>query len=78
MSENKIIARRRALEAALDTVNYKIQHLKPYYSREQIRCWYIERNKLHEKLRMLPTDRDLERSRSMLRKILQPLKRKES
>lgn len=53
--ENKIITRRRALEAALETVNYKIANLKPHYSVPQIRCWYKERQTICEQLRYLPT-----------------------
>lgn len=53
--ENLIITRRRVLEAALSTVRYKIANLQPYFSREQIRCWYRERNAIVAKLKELPT-----------------------
>lgn len=52
--ENKIIARRRALEAALATVRYQIANLKKHYSPEQVRCWYKHRDSLIKALEALP------------------------
>jgi hypothetical protein len=53
--ENKILSRRKALEASLQTVNYKIVNLKRFFSKEQIRCWYVERKKYCDQLKGLPT-----------------------
>lgn len=63
--ENKLIERRRALTEALDTVRYQIKHLKKFYSREQVRCWYVRRNALKAELDALPTE---EQIRQMARK----------
>lgn len=57
--ENKIISRRRVLEAALHTVRFRIANLQPHYSREQIRCWYRERNMIIRELRALPTEQQV-------------------
>lgn len=54
--KNKILERRRTLEAARDTLNYKIRTLNIYYSREQVRCWRIQRDKIVKELRALPTE----------------------
>jgi hypothetical protein len=56
MSKNKILERRQALEAARDTINYKIKNLRKFFSREQVRCWYILRDKIVWQLRQLPTE----------------------
>lgn len=56
---NKIIDKRTALEAALETVRYQIANLKPYYSSEQVRCWYRKRNALVAQLKALPTPEQL-------------------
>ena len=53
--KNKILERRAALEAALITINFKIKTLKPHYSREQVRCWYVLRKQLCSQLKNLPT-----------------------
>lgn len=54
--KNKILLRRKALEAALETVNYKIKNLHKYFSAEQRRCWYVHRRNLREQLDLLPTE----------------------
>jgi hypothetical protein len=48
---SKVEEKIAALEAALKTVNYQIDTLQPYFSRPQIRCWYIHRNKLSQQLK---------------------------
>lgn len=60
--KNKIIERRAALEAALETVRYQIKNLKKYYSREQVRCWYVHRDKLIKDLAKLPTEEIIQRN----------------
>jgi hypothetical protein len=60
--ENKIITRRRALEAALKTVRYQIKHLQPYYSREQIICWEKHRDSLIRQLELLPTEEEVRKN----------------
>lgn len=59
--KNKIIERRAALEAAHGTVNFKIKELKKFFSREQIRCWYIQRDRIVWELNQLPTEEMLQR-----------------
>ena len=58
--ENKIIVRRRALLASLETVNYQIKHLKSFYSKEQRRCWYVHRRHLKAELAGLPSDKQIQ------------------
>ena len=58
--KNKILLKRQALEAARDTVNFQIANLKPWYSRQQIRCWYIQRNKIVADLAKLPTEAQIQ------------------
>lgn len=62
MSQNKILLKRKALEAALETIRFKIKHLQKYYSREQVRCWYVERNNLVRHLHGLPTEKQIQQS----------------
>lgn len=57
--QNKILAKRASLEAAIATVKYKIDNLKPFFSRPQIRCWYIQRNALCAQLEKLPTEKQV-------------------
>ena len=57
--QNKILAKRKVLEASIASVNYKIDNLKPFFSREQIRCWYIQRNSLCAQLKELPTEKEV-------------------
>lgn len=54
--QNKILLHRQALEAARATLNYKIKNLKKFFSREQVRCWYIQRDRIVWQLRQLPTE----------------------
>jgi hypothetical protein len=58
--KNKILLRRQALEAAHATVNYKIANLKHLFSRQQVRCWYIYRDRLVWELKQLPTEEQLQ------------------
>lgn len=60
--QNKILLRRQALEAAHETINYKIKNLKQFFSREQIRCWYIQRDRLVWELRRLPTPEQIQQN----------------
>lgn len=53
--KNKILERRRALEASLHTVRYQIKHLQNCHSREQIRAWFRLRNSLVRQIAALPT-----------------------
>lgn len=58
---NKILLRRQALEAARATLNYKIQELKHLFSREQVRCWYVQRDRIVWELRQLPTEKEIQK-----------------
>jgi hypothetical protein len=58
--QNKILLKRQALEAARATLNYKIQNLKKFFSREQVRCWYIQRDRIVFQLRQLPTEEQIQ------------------
>lgn len=58
--KNKILLKRQALEAARATLNYKIQNLKKFFSREQVRCWYIQRDRIVFQLRQLPTEEQIQ------------------
>lgn len=58
--KNKILLRRQALEAAHATINYKIKNLKHLFSREQVRCWYINRDRIIWELRQLPTEEQIQ------------------
>lgn len=58
--QNKILLKRQALEASRETLNYKIKHLNMFYSREQVRCWRIQRDKIVAELRALPTEAQLQ------------------
>jgi hypothetical protein len=60
--KNKILLRRQALEASLETVRYKIKNLKPFFSRQQVSCWYIYRDKLIWELNQLPTPEQIQQS----------------
>jgi hypothetical protein len=60
--QNKILLRRAALEAAHATVNYKISELKKFFSREQIRCWYIQRDRIVWELKRLPTPEQIQQN----------------
>lgn len=51
--ESKLCATREALH----TVNYQIRELKSFYSREQVRCWFVHRRKLKETIRMLEAEK---------------------
>jgi hypothetical protein len=50
--KSKLSEKVAALKEAIATVNFQINHLKPYSSAPQIRCWYIHRNKLAEELKL--------------------------
>lgn len=50
---NKIYERKEALEAALQTLDYQIANLQPYYSNLQIRCWKRNRRTLKAKLKTI-------------------------
>ena len=50
--KSKLSEKVETLKAALETVNHKIKNLKPYYSREQVRCWYVNRNNLVKELKL--------------------------
>lgn len=75
--ENKIITRRRALEAALKTVRYQIDNLQPFYSREQVRCWRKHRDSLIRQLELLPTEAEVKanakNSTALIKSILKRL-----
>lgn len=74
--ENKIITRRRSLEAALTTVRYQIANLKQFYSREQVRCWHKHRDSLIRQLDALPTEEQVKqnakRFTALKKEILKP------
>ena len=54
MANNKLLEEReRVTREALHTVNFQIRELKRFYSREQVRCWYINRRKLKARLTMI-------------------------
>lgn len=71
---NKILERRAALEAALQTVRYQIANLQKFYSREQVRCWRKHRDSLIQKLKELPTPEQVaasaRRNTSLVKSIL--------
>lgn len=58
--QNKILLKRQALEASRETLNYQIRNLNMYYSREQVRCWRIQRDKIVAELRALPTEAQIQ------------------
>jgi hypothetical protein len=60
--KNKIIERRAALEAALETVRFQIKNLKKHFSKEQVRCWYVHRDSLLKSLAKLPTEEIIQRN----------------
>lgn len=74
---NKIIERRRSLEASLETVRYQIANLQPHYSREQVRCWYKHRDSLVRQLELLPTEAEVKanakNSTALIKSILKRL-----
>ena len=41
------------LESALETVQYKIKHLTPYYSYLQVRAWKSHRRALKKQIKFL-------------------------
>jgi hypothetical protein len=51
--KSKLSEKVSALQAALETVRYQIRELKAYYSRPQVRAWYLYRDKLIFQLRQL-------------------------
>lgn len=59
--KNKILLRRQALEASRETLNYKIQNLRHLFSREQVRCWYIQRDRIVWELNHLPTEQMIQK-----------------
>jgi hypothetical protein len=59
--KNKILERRAALEAAHETLNYQIKHLKKFYSREQVRCWYVNRDRIVWTLDHMPTEEQIQK-----------------
>ena len=54
--KNKIIEKREALKASLETLDYQIKTLKNHVSSEQLRCWRIRRRNLYNQLCRLPTE----------------------
>lgn len=58
--KNKIIEKREALKASIETLDYQMQHLKNHVSPMQIRCWRILRRKYYNTLMRLPTEADLQ------------------
>jgi hypothetical protein len=54
--QNKILQRRRALEASLFTLDYKIENLKPFFSHLQVSTWIADREEISRQLGILPTD----------------------
>ena len=73
--KNKILERRATLEAALETLHYKIKTLNLYYSREQVRCWYIQRNKIVAELKALPTAEQVAHSAKHTTSLIKSLKK---
>jgi hypothetical protein len=50
--KSKLSEKVATLKAALETVNHQIKNLKPFYSAQQVRCWYLHRNKLVKDLNL--------------------------
>lgn len=72
--KSKLLSHREALEASLETVNYKISNLKKYFSREQVRCWYWYRNDLVKKLKEFPTVEQIKQSQKRMTVIINDLR----
>lgn len=45
--------RLEVLKAALETVEYKIKHLEPYYSYLQKRAWRADRKRIKREIKLL-------------------------
>lgn len=58
--KNKILLKRASLIAAIETLNYKINHLSQFFSKPQIRCWKQEKKVLQFKLGNLPTEKQIQ------------------
>jgi hypothetical protein len=54
--KNKIIEKREALKASLETLDYQITHLRQHFSPQQVRCWRIRRRAIYKNLCNLPTE----------------------
>lgn len=72
MNESYLSKKVTTLKESLKTVRYQIANLKHLYSREQVRCWYLHRNKLIEQLAfheaMLKAQQDATEHRKQLKR----------
>jgi chaperonin cofactor prefoldin len=52
----KLEERKSALTASIETVTWQINSLENFYSKQQVRCWKINRAKLNGQLKKLKRD----------------------
>lgn len=75
--ENKIIARRRQLEADLQKVRYQLDNLTQFYSADQIKVWRRQRRSILRQLRLLPSEAEIyaaaKNTTSLVKSILKRL-----
>ena len=71
--QNKILQRRAILIEAIGTLDYQLEHLQNFYSKQQVRCWKKYRAALRKQLKKLPTEEELRASRARTREIFQSL-----
>jgi len=58
--KNKILLKRAALEAAIETLTYQIDHWRQWSSKAQIWVWRVRRYNLRKQLETLPTEKMLQ------------------
>lgn len=68
--KNLTVLKLESLTEAIKTVDYKIQHLTPYFSQAQIRCWKRNRIDLKKKLKFFQGIRKLQLSGKSPKQIL--------
>lgn len=60
--QNKILVKRKTLQSSIELLSYKIENLRIYYSKEQVRCWRVNRYNLKQELAKLPTEEQIQKN----------------
>jgi len=67
---NKVDEKIKALKAGIETLDYKIKHLTPYFSQAQIRCWKHNRRELKNKLKFFKGIQSLQKKEVSVKALI--------
>lgn len=70
MPANKVVIKLEQLAQDLKAVEYKLEHLTPYYSQHQIRVWRKHKRELKEKIKFFKGIRELQKKAKSIKEIL--------